>query len=404
MPITPGYYRPREDDGDLPAGTRVYATGTEGDQVRFLRHNLSYHTPLARFLALYEEFSGGAVDYQREVAEHLQHTHQANERLTAQIAAAANVQPHLGSAGSLLGTGDLEPGHATNESSHLPLASGESGAISAKRLAAQLRNTLAKATVTLKARQEALARVLAEQTAILSERMRTLAELTATAKEAIWTINIYLGADEEIVRLAAGEPAGAATPISVRQLVLYMDEECGLRAGDGGLDARMIEQFDAWILADPTHLAQILPEPKGLVALKPRRRRRDYDDPWLAKTMEEENKKTYFLLRNGENLYRLCTSYEVGEIVVPREQEFANLFLEKTHRYRPDGTLAWETVPMQPGSQAYMRAEKAASARTRHYFRMALLLQGLLDRTTVFRPIARAILVTNPAQSDGLLH
>ena len=37
-----------------------------------------------------------------------------------------------------------------------------------------------------------------------------------------------------------------------------------------GIDARSIEQFDEWLLADPAHLDQVLPEAKGVVVLVPR--------------------------------------------------------------------------------------------------------------------------------------
>jgi hypothetical protein len=37
-----------------------------------------------------------------------------------------------------------------------------------------------------------------------------------------------------------------------------MDEECAVAAEHGGIDARSIEQFDEWLLADPAHLDQVL--------------------------------------------------------------------------------------------------------------------------------------------------
>ena len=202
-------------------------------------------------------------------------------------------------------------------------------------------------------------------------------------EEGIWTVNLYLGRDEEIVPLRGGEPAPADTPISLRQLVLSMDEETAIDPEHGGIDHGDIAQFDDWLLADPAHVDQVLPEPRGVVVLVPRRRGRDYGDPWANEARNKENRQSYWLIRNGERLYRMRTDFVVGKTIMPKRTEFTDLFYRD--RYDPANRSS-ERVLLEPGSTHWLKAEESQGARQRHYMRSTLILQGLVDRTSVFNP------------------
>src|SRR5690606_26962483 len=102
----------------------------------------------------------------------------------------------------------------------------------------------------------------------------------------------------------------------------------------------------------------------------------------------------YFLLRNGDNVYRMWTSFEVEDRLVPGVNEFVSFF--QTTRWNP-ATGRDEVVTLKPGSEAFMRAEKLAAERQRHYMRVALILQGLIDRTPIFHPLAEPINVADPS-------
>lgn len=229
--------------------------------------------------------------------------------------------------------------------------------------------------------QSLLEAKMAEVRAVVGPLQKTVKRL----EEGIWSVNLYLGRDEEIVQLAGGEPAGADTPITIRQMVLAMDEECAVAAETGGLDAKSIEEFDAWLVEDPAHLDQVCPEAKCVVAFVPRWRSDGrYRDPWEAEQMEKANRHTYFLIRNGERLYRMDTDFDAGKRLVPSATEFAELF--RTRRWRP-GADEEEYADIEPGTHSFERAVEASDLRKRHYLRVALVLQGLLDRTTVFHPL-----------------
>lgn len=226
-------------------------------------------------------------------------------------------------------------------------------------------------------------RVQAQMSELLAV-MSPMKEMVRRLEEGIWTVNLYLGRDEEIITLADGEPAGADTPITVRQLVLSMDQESMVAADVGGIDASGIEAFDNWILAEADHLEQVLPEQKGVVVLVPRMARdRDYGDPWLQQHMDAANHQSYWLIRNGSQLYRMSTSFDVGARLVPARDEFTSFFRRGGNGRDGAGTV-------EPGSREWMQAEKSADARKRHFMRVALVLQGLIDRTPVFHPLPDA--------------
>lgn len=197
----------------------------------------------------------------------------------------------------------------------------------------------------------------------------------ARMQEGIEAITLYLGIEEGIETLREGEPAAADTPVVLRQMVLSADQECMVAAESGGLDVEGLDDFFAWLLADERNLDQILPESKGIVALVPSRTERRYSgDPWFNAAMKEANAATFFLVRNGERLYTVFNELKLQQRLFPAADEFANLF--RDHRGRP----------LEPGSLQWKKAEEEADATRRQYMKVGLLLQGLVDRTTILHP------------------
>ena len=378
----PGYYRAQAATGDIAADSLVYLLAIDQSLALVLVGEKQYHIKRPAFLANFVFDPQGATARQAEMLALMIEISELQAAGAASNRALAGLNPHLGANGALSGM-EVVP------------ASG-STALEAKRSIAMIHNEAAKVRLELEARQSAIRAMAEEQAIILRRQAAALTEILGRAEEAVWTINLYLGEDEHIVRLAEGSPAPADTPITIRQLVLFMDEECAVAAEDGGIDARAIDKFDEWLLADPAHLAQLLPEIKGMVALKPRRTSKDYrtGDAWSEAKLNEDNKVTYFLLRNGANLYRMWTKFDVGERLIPRTDEFVGYFSERRYNYE---TGKHETIRLDPGSDSFMNAEKKASAGQRHYMRAALILQGLIDRTTVFRPLAEKINVGDQA-------
>lgn len=255
---------------------------------------------------------------------------------------------------------------------------------------------LARATAqTLESKQRKLKALLGEKALIAQSRLEALEKVAENIGNVISCINLYLGRDEQVYTLRSGDAAPADVPITIRQQVLFMDEECAVAAEHGGIDFRDLDEFDAWLLADPSHLNQVLPEQKGVVALKPRYHLKEYPgDAWSQAVFNHENRRTYFLIRNGENLYRVCNELQIGPRLFPAEDEFKQFFFE---RDRATG----EEKPMRPGSKPYMDAMEEAEAVRHHYLKVALMLQGLIDRTKVFHPMPEGkekVNMLNPAE------
>lgn len=260
----------------------------------------------------------------------------------------------------------------------------------ATRTAAKLREATEKYERALRAD---LDRKLAEMRATMAPLQEQLERL----KEGIWTVNLYLGRDEEIEQIADGEPAPADTPITLRQLVLAMDEECLVAAEAGGIDARRVDDFAAWLTKDPAHVHQVMPDPKGVVILVPSRQHRDYGDTWMNQAMDKANATSHWLIRNGDRVYLMTTDIQVGDRMLPKRSEFDDFF----YREDPWSGKRGERIPLEPGSEAWVKAERKASARQRHYMRIMLVLQGLVDRTTVFQPLAAPVSFLSLAAQDN---
>lgn len=202
----------------------------------------------------------------------------------------------------------------------------------------------------------------------------------------VHVLEVYLGISEDITQIQDGAPAPIDTPISIRQRVLFMDEEAAVaRIFENGrkidlnihIDWASVEEFDNWLL-EADHLDRVLPEKKGVVALKPsRQERQEYGTTmWERQYHKDNNEMTYILIRNGDQVYRIWTGLTLGSELFPTQTEdrkIAEMFEKSNSRDRED-----------------------AESKQLRYIRNALLIQGLVDRTQVLAPLPAAISLTQP--------
>ena len=241
---------------------------------------------------------------------------------------------------------------------------------------------------------EAQRQAAEEQLAAMSDALAPLRRKAALLQDGIHAINLFLGTGEELTQLTDGAPAQPGEPIRVFQSVLAMDEESAIAAESGGIDHLDIDRFDAWITSDWARVEQLIPVQRGVVAIMPRRADKDYGDRWANQVRNELNHATYLLIRNGTLLYRyIADGFNVGRRLVPARDEFTSYFM--TRRYDP-ATGGFETVRIEPGTRQWDGAEQAAGDRQRHYMKIALILQGLIERTACFHPL--------PAPGLSVLH
>ena len=200
----------------------------------------------------------------------------------------------------------------------------------------------------------------------MQDQYRAMLGNITKLQRVIQSLSLYLGLDEEIVQFQVGVPAAEEELITFRQLTLYIDEEVG-DASDGGMDINNLEDFENWLKV-PENLKQVFPEPKGMVAFKPRRKPKDYGDKWDNALMAPRNNTTFFLIRNGGNLYYIYSpNISVGRFMFPSEKEMQEL---------------WNTMQ----SSRWESDREKAIEEVQNNMKLALLFQGLIDRTDVFNP------------------
>lgn len=227
----------------------------------------------------------------------------------------------------------------------------------------------------------------------------------SVVEDRIFTIELYCGILEEVEKIADGEPAPIGTPIVIRQQMLYMDEETLFDYNDGGMDFKKIGQFDEWVVK-PENLNRILPDQRGLVAFRVRRDPKEYGDArnlgeaWAHMQWKQANEQTYLLIRNGGNVYRIASEVDFSPRLIPKIDEIGKdqfTKIDEKYVWKEDppeekfgvgGT--YETVKTEvlvtPDSVEFDDHVKKVDKLLKHYNRIVILLQGLLDRSTVFHP------------------
>lgn len=236
-----------------------------------------------------------------------------------------------------------------------------------------------------KYRSEVLRRRMQEKLNSLQQAAAVYRKQLKKALSVLSMIQLYLGEDQTVEQVLIGEPAGMDVPLTLHQQVLFMAEECQILS-DGGIDASRIDEFVEWLKAD-NHVDLILPDAKGIVAMKPSRFTKQYGDARYEEMMRMWNRHTYFLVRNGGNVYLLESDHiEVSERMFPRRKEMQEIM---------DRMYATELVYDKENYQSELER------KDEKYRRIVIFLQGLLDSTEILQPIRQGINLFNPDSAEG---
>lgn len=252
----------------------------------------------------------------------------------------------------------------------------------------------------------------------------------------VFNVSLYAGLVEQITQCCGGEPAQFHEKLHVMQRKLYMDEECLLDYKAGGIDIQSMRQFDAWI-SQPHNRDRILPFNRCIVAMQVRRNTKDRE--WngslrhlkVIVELGESDKWTYLFIRNGERIYRLATELEFDDLIFPDSSHLqpGEPMMVKMFGHRVDQLMSlgeyetlrveWRTrkrlsenwVKANPGKNSWNNphqertnfrpdewkpfdkdnvyfdeAEKFLQDEVKKYNRIALIIQGLFDRSEVLHP------------------
>lgn len=141
-------------------------------------------------------------------------------------------------------------------------------------------------------------------------------------QDRIFSISLYAGLVESVVKCCDGAPADMTAKLHVMQRRCYMDEECLANYRSGGMSFKEIGEFDDW-LSEPENRDRILPFPRTIVALRVRRTtaEREWDGSLMSAyiniRLAELDGATFLYVRNGEQIWRLSTDIEFGHMIFP---------------------------------------------------------------------------------------
>ena len=256
-------------------------------------------------------------------------------------------------------------------------------------------------------------------------------------KGRIFNVELYAGLTEEVVQVRDGKPAPMHERVHLFQRRHYMDEECLAEYKTGGMTFNKLTDFDAWMAA-PANFERLLPKPRSVVAFRIRRHEKEREFPSLAAYLhfvfsreKDADMLTYLYLRNGEQLFRLSTGIEFGEKLFPDLEarqldgtlyaviegervrklltggEYEGLCREAAER---DAEIKAEQAKLKKADRWRVSTHNSAkdtiddahrwdqdsvyfddiaafvNTQIELYNRIALVLQGLLDRSPVFHP------------------
>lgn len=244
-----------------------------------------------------------------------------------------------------------------------------------------------KITSVRKQMESAMAIKRAQMAAIIGEANAAISaamEMVSKVQKIIRSLELYAGVNEDLVLVQEGEPAPPETPFVLRQAVVFMDEEVGVWR-QGGFDYTDVTKFDEW-LTHSENLMRVAPEQKCMVAFRPRRYDKEYNNPYEKAQKNRWNKETYFLIRNGGNVYRIFTdNLQLGK----------KMFLSTSEMERLTSPEV-ESDIIGGGNYKRQRSQSEIDAVRDLFTRQALFIQGLLDRGEILNPVPPGINIFQP--------
>ncbi|CAA6807119.1 MAG: Unknown protein [uncultured Sulfurovum sp.] len=143
----------------------------------------------------------------------------------------------------------------------------------------------------------------------MQSEMGKIEEEYAMLQKKMGILKTYSGIGRDIVKIRGGETS-RQLKIDIFQSFRYMKEDIDILTDFEGFDARDLERFDEFAAK---HYKELLPSEKCIQAFKITKQEIKYDDAFMQQSMDQENRKVYILIRNGENVYRVFNDYNLHE-------------------------------------------------------------------------------------------
>lgn len=306
---------------------------------------------------------------------------------------------------------------------------------------------------------EELATWMTARTIPMKAMSEGLEDAIEQIEDRVLNVSLYAGLSEDVEQIGDGAPAPVAEKLHLFQRMHFMDEECLVNYRHGGMEFKNLKAFDAWICA-PENRDRILSFPRSMVAFRVRRSQKDrewdggLDSAFIIFRLQEADKLTFLYIRNGEKVFRMNCKMEFGEHIFPSPHQvdlsepmmakddcnrFEDIITvrhwesmcaawdekvrlhdewEKKHAddeskpgVRSESNPHWvssfddprrDYEPFNKSSVYYDDIEEEVAKRVKYYNRIALILQGLFDRSDVLHPHPPAKLWT-PGGMEALV-
>ena len=137
----------------------------------------------------------------------------------------------------------------------------------------------------------------------LEQAIASMRKTVSNMEYAISVIEGYLGVGVDAIKITEGESAAPGTPVSIRQRILFMDEEVACILEDNqGLDYHDKNMFYEW-MKDKKHRDIVVPEERCVVIMKPKRFNHNYTRDWVEnEKLNKWNHHSFLVIRDGENV------------------------------------------------------------------------------------------------------
>ncbi|HBO5516228.1 TPA: hypothetical protein L4559_005157 [Pseudomonas aeruginosa] len=237
---------------------------------------------------------------------------------------------------------------------------------------------LKKATQKLSAAFSAMAPYYTEQVEIPMARAREMQEQVKRITDGLQSLDLYLGKDVYVHRVASGKSASEDQPLTIVQRKLVMSEELAVFLDvNDRTDHNSINRFLSLLGNDSALVDQVFLAPRCVLCMAATRRDVSYKEasPLESALENMENKKVFLLVRDGENIFYVSSPVE-------SHLEAARLFptkdeTDKIFRGVDGAAITFESL-------RYTSSLSQHERHALHYKRLLILLCGLDHREKLF--------------------
>ena len=216
-----------------------------------------------------------------------------------------------------------------------------------------------------------------EQAAVALAQTSAVRHYIESIKNGIQTLDLYVGTGVEVHTIKEGLSADASEPLTVLQKRLIMDEEMSLHADiHGHFSVHDKGAFFTMLAENDALLTQVLPFPRCVCVMATSLEHRSYGkDPYYNGMMNEANKQSFFLVRDGENVhvvYSPIPSHLMSEKLFPTKDELDRIFTGFNGE-----DITFDDI-------RYTSSVKLHDNVALHYKRFLILICGLDHRLNLF--------------------